>query len=140
MSTPDMTPSPNEPTTRFLCAAVLDAAAKAARIEISELMGSRRREATLARDLAAYVLRTHIGLTVERIASIVGVKSHSTVLYGVTRVGKGILEAKPQYVTGVREVVEELDWSWIEDHFPLTDDGLLEAGRHRRQRRLNRHK
>ena len=68
---------------------VLESVARVFAVEVGDLRGnSRKRIVSRARQTAMYLLRQHTSLSLGGIGRCFGRKDHSTVLYGIRRIGK----------------------------------------------------
>ena len=67
---------------------VLTAVAQVFNVAHQDLLGRRRhKELTIARQIAMFLLHKELGLAVTRIGRLLGGKNHSTVIYGIDKVG-----------------------------------------------------
>ncbi len=70
---------------------VIESVAQVFAVEADDLRGSsRKRIVSRARQTAMYLLRQHTSLSLGKIGQCFGRKDHSTVLYGIRRIGKAL--------------------------------------------------
>ena len=69
--------------------AVLQAVVDLYQVKLEDLKGSsRRREISLARQVAMYLLRQHTDLSLPKVGEILGGKDHTTVMYGCEKISQ----------------------------------------------------
>jgi chromosomal replication initiator protein len=69
--------------------AVLQAVVDIFKVSIEDLKGSsRRREISLARQVAMYLMRQHTDLSLPKVGEILGGKDHTTVMYGCDKINQ----------------------------------------------------
>jgi len=74
---------------------IIEAVCRHFKIDSSSLRGaSRKATIVLARQVLMYFLRTELALPLEQIGDLVGGRDHSTVIYGVEKISKLILESQ----------------------------------------------
>ncbi|MGB3402387.1 MAG: chromosomal replication initiator protein DnaA [Microcoleaceae cyanobacterium] len=69
--------------------AVLQAVVDIFKVSIEDLKGSsRRREISLARQVAMYLMRQHTDLSLPKVGEILGGKDHTTIMYGCEKISQ----------------------------------------------------
>jgi chromosomal replication initiator protein len=69
--------------------AVLQAVVDVFKVSIEDLKGSsRRREISLARQVAMYLIRQHTDLSLPKVGEMLGGKDHTTVMYGCEKINQ----------------------------------------------------
>lgn len=76
---------------------------------IKDLCGKRRqREVVLPRQIAMFLLRNDIGLTLTEIGAVLGGRDHSTVLHGIEKIERGVKNNNQFLRSSLRTIREEL--------------------------------
>ena len=87
---------------------VINGVAKRLGISVSEIKGRRRtKEVALARQMAMYLLRNHLGLSLKEVGDCFGGKDHTTVLHACERVGL-LKESDANFAHRLRELTNRI--------------------------------
>ncbi|MGF1492691.1 MAG: chromosomal replication initiator protein DnaA [Microcoleaceae cyanobacterium] len=91
--------------------AIFQAVSGAFKVSIEDLKGtSRRREISLARQVAMYLMRQHTDLSLPKIGEVFGGKDHTTVMYGCDKITQ-LRTQNPELAQTVRQLSEQINFS-----------------------------
>ncbi len=87
---------------------VLAAVATAFQLSVDDLVGiSRKRSVSVARQVAMFLMRHHIGLSLNKIGLAFGGKDHTTVLYSCEKVAQ-MQREDPILSRQIQDIAEQL--------------------------------
>ncbi|MGL5083735.1 MAG: chromosomal replication initiator protein DnaA [Microcoleaceae cyanobacterium] len=91
--------------------AVLQAIAETFKVTLEDLKSSsRRREISLARQVAMYLMRQHTGLSLPKIGEVFGGKDHTTVMYACEKVTK-LRNRDPELAQTIRQLSDRINFA-----------------------------
>ncbi len=113
MTVDNITPvlTPHEPVEESSPEAVLQAVTDAFKLSIEEIKGSsRRREISLARQVAMYLLRQHTDLSLPKIGEVLGGKDHTTIMYGCEKITR-LKSRDPDLAQTLRQLSDRINYN-----------------------------
>lgn len=91
--------------------AVLQIVAEIYKVSIEDLKGnSRRREISLARQVAMYLMRQHTDLSLPKIGELFGGKDHTTVMYSCEKISQ-LRQQDPDLAQTLRQLSDQINFS-----------------------------
>jgi chromosomal replication initiator protein len=90
---------------------VMHAIAETYGVSIEDLKGSsRRREISVARQIAMFLMRQHTDLSLPKIGEVFGGKDHTTVLYSCEKIAQ-LKNTDPELARNLRQLSDRISFS-----------------------------
>lgn len=113
MTVENIAPVLNPPTEKVEATpeSVMAAVAETFNVSVDDLKGSsRRREISVARQVAMYLMRQHTDLSLPKIGEVFGGKDHTTVMYSCDKINQ-LRETDPDMARNLRELGDRISLS-----------------------------
>ena len=102
--------TPAEPVEESSPEAVLQAVTDVYNVSIEDIKSSsRRREISLARQVAMYLLRQHTDLSLPKIGEVLGGKDHTTIMYGCEKITR-LKSRDPDLAQTLRQLSDRINF------------------------------